>query len=271
MGCGSSTVCGSAATRRATVRVQRDRDLAIRSCRGGPSTALHSRRVLAVLRDAGVVHDHGQHAQLRRHPLRAGTDQQLRFAWRVGQKLLQRLVPRARLTKPKQQAEATSGRSASPLPAARAPRRSRGRRAGHACRRGHGLTRATTPMEAEARVGLLRWNFGACDEMIAPPTSTRGNADEDGTDHEQRVVSAGRADRKRRPRAPRRAAARGHPRGDPGQAPSLDGRPRDRLPPASNSAWRRGRTRASTSGARAGDVDLSSRRPRARSTTCRRW
>jgi len=58
--------------------------------------------VAAVLDDPGVVDHPREHADLRRHPLRAGPDKQPRIPGRIGQKLLQRLVPSRRLVEPKQ-------------------------------------------------------------------------------------------------------------------------------------------------------------------------
>ena len=84
-------------------RVQADRDLAVADlAQSARVLALHPRRVRAVLRDAGVVDDPGQHAKLGRHPLGAATDQKLRLPGRVGQKLLHRLVASRRLAQPKQ-------------------------------------------------------------------------------------------------------------------------------------------------------------------------
>jgi hypothetical protein len=83
--------------------MQADRDLAVADlAQRARVLALHPRRVAAVLRDAGVVDDPGQHAKLRRYPLRAGAHKQLRIPGRIGQELLHRLVASRRLAQPKQ-------------------------------------------------------------------------------------------------------------------------------------------------------------------------
>jgi hypothetical protein len=58
--------------------------------------------MLAVLDDPRLVNHPGNATDLRRHTLRATTNQHPRLPGRVGQKLLHRLAPRRRLFEPKQ-------------------------------------------------------------------------------------------------------------------------------------------------------------------------
>src|SRR6266511_3815724 len=84
-------------------RVHADGDLAVADlAKRARVLVLHPRRVLAVLDNPSVVDHPGHHADLGRHPLSARPHQQLRIPRRIGQKLLQRLVPGRRLLQPKQ-------------------------------------------------------------------------------------------------------------------------------------------------------------------------
>jgi len=86
-----------------TNRVHAHRDLAVADlAERARVLPLHSRRVLAVLDDPGVIDHPRQHADLGRHPLGTATHEHHRIPGRVGQKLLHRLVAGGRLLEPKQ-------------------------------------------------------------------------------------------------------------------------------------------------------------------------